>query len=60
MLGKSPLETEEVLGWVSVFDGICSGIQEHSGSHQVTLRVAEAVSGPGRPPRGPGGADPAG
>ena len=60
MLGKSPLETEEVLGWVSIFDGICSGIQERPGSHQVTLRVAEAVSEPGCPPRGPVGADPAG
>ena len=60
MLGKSSLETEEVLGWVLIFDGICSGIQECPRSHQVPLRVAEAVSEPGCPPRGPVGADPAG
>lgn len=60
MLGKSSLETEEVLGWVSIFDGICFGIQECPRSHQVPLRVAEAVSELGCPPRGPVGADPAG
>lgn len=60
MLRKSSLETEEVLGWVSIFDGICSGIQECPRSHQVPLRVAEAVSELGCPPRGPVGADPAG